>query len=59
MSVETPRCCQSTTTRCVSGAATRRSSVRVAQRLLALAAGIWWNWEVGAPDKRSLVAYDH
>jgi hypothetical protein len=33
--------------------------VRVAQRLLALAAGIWWNWEIGAPNKRSLVAYDH
>jgi hypothetical protein len=33
--------------------------VRVAQRLLALAAGIWWNWEISAPDKRSLVAYDH
>ena len=33
--------------------------VRVAQRLLALATGIWWNWEIGAPDKRSLVAYDH
>jgi ClpX C4-type zinc finger len=33
--------------------------VRVAQRLLALAAGIWWNWELGQPDKRSLVAYDH
>jgi Transposase DDE domain len=33
--------------------------VRVAQRLLALAAGIWWHWEIGAPDKRSLVAYDH
>ena len=33
--------------------------VRVAQRLLALAAAIWWNWELGAPDKRSLVAYDH
>jgi Transposase DDE domain len=32
---------------------------RVAQRLLALAAAIWWNWEIGAPDKRSLVAYDH
>jgi hypothetical protein len=30
----------------------------VAQRL-ALAAAIWWNWETGAPDKRSLVAYDH
>jgi hypothetical protein len=33
--------------------------VRVAQRLLALATAIWWNWEIGAPDKRSLVAYDH
>jgi hypothetical protein len=33
--------------------------VRVAQRLLALASGIWWNWQVGAPNKRSLVAYDH
>jgi Transposase DDE domain len=33
--------------------------VRVAQRLLALAAAIWWNWETGAPTKRSLVAYDH
>jgi len=33
--------------------------VRVAQRLLALAACIWWNWQIGAPVKRSLVAYDH
>ena len=33
--------------------------VRVAQRLLALAAAIWWNWETDAADKRSLVAYDH
>jgi hypothetical protein len=33
--------------------------VRVAQRLLALAAGIWWNWQTGQADKRSLVAYDH
>jgi Transposase DDE domain len=33
--------------------------VRVAQRLLALAAAIWWNWEIGVPDKRSLTAYDH
>jgi hypothetical protein len=24
--------------------------VRVAQRLLALAAAIWWNWQLGAPD---------
>ena len=33
--------------------------VRVAQRLLALAAGIWFNWQLGINDKRSLVAYDH
>ncbi len=33
--------------------------VRVAQRLLALNAGVWHNWLIGAPDKRSLVAYDH
>jgi hypothetical protein len=33
--------------------------VRIAQRLLALATAIWWNWEIGALDKRSLVAYDH
>jgi hypothetical protein len=32
---------------------------RVAQRLLALAAGIWHNWLIGAPNKRSLIAYDH
>jgi hypothetical protein len=33
--------------------------VRVAQRLLALAACIWWNWQTSEPNKRSLVAYDH
>jgi hypothetical protein len=33
--------------------------VRVAQRLLALAACIWHNWRTGASDKRSLIAYDH
>jgi hypothetical protein len=33
--------------------------VRAAQRLLALAAGVWFNWLLGQPDKRSLVAYDH
>lgn len=32
---------------------------RVAARLLALAAGIWHNWLIGAPIKRSLIAYDH
>lgn len=32
---------------------------RVASKLLAMAAGIWHNWKVNAPRKRSLVAYDH
>jgi len=32
---------------------------RVAARLFALAAGIWHNWIIDAPDKRSLTAYDH
>jgi hypothetical protein len=32
---------------------------RVAQRLLAMAAGIWHNWQTGVTSKRSLVAYDH
>jgi hypothetical protein len=33
--------------------------IRVAQRLLALATGVWFNWQINAPIKRSLVAYDH
>jgi len=32
---------------------------RVCQRVCALNAAIWNNWQVGAPVKRSLVAYDH
>src|SRR5699024_720121 len=32
---------------------------RIAQRLLALAAGIWNNWSTEVTDKRSLIAYDH
>ena len=32
---------------------------RIAQRLLALAACIWHNWQTGAHDLRSLIAYDH
>lgn len=31
---------------------------RIAQRLLALAAGLWHNWQIGAPG-RHLTAYDH
>ena len=33
--------------------------VRVAQRLLALAAAIWHNWRIDAPVKRFLITYDH
>jgi len=32
---------------------------RVVQRLLALNTAIWHNWQIGAPTKRSLLAYDH
>ena len=32
---------------------------RIAQRLLAMAAGIWHNWTTGITSKRSLTAYDH
>ena len=32
---------------------------RVAQRLLAMAACIWHNTNIGATGKRSLIAYDH
>jgi hypothetical protein len=31
----------------------------LAARLLTLAAGSWHNWLIGAPIKRSLIAYDH
>jgi hypothetical protein len=32
---------------------------RVAQRLLAMATGIWHNWTTGVTRKRSLIAFDH
>ena len=32
---------------------------RIAQRLLAMATGIWHNWTTGITSKRSLTAYDH
>ena len=32
---------------------------RIIQRLLALNTAIWHNWLIGAPVKRSLIAYDH
>lgn len=34
-------------------------AVRVAQRILAMAAAIWHNHTIGAPVTRSLIAYDH
>ncbi len=33
--------------------------IRVAQRLLALAGVAWFNWQLGAPVKRSLLDDDH
>ncbi|MEG8181833.1 IS982 family transposase [Nocardia terpenica] len=34
-------------------------AIRVAQRVLALAAAIWHNHHINAPTTRSLIAYDH
>ena len=34
-------------------------AIRVAQRILAMAAAIWHNNKTGAPLTRSLIAYDH
>jgi hypothetical protein len=34
-------------------------AIRVAQRVLALAAAIWHNNQTGTPTTRSLIAYDH
>ncbi|MER5918188.1 IS982 family transposase [Streptomyces sp. NPDC001982] len=34
-------------------------AIRVAQRVLAMAAGIWHNNKTGAPVTRSLIAFDH
>ncbi|MDH6708266.1 hypothetical protein P3T27_005005 [Kitasatospora sp. MAA19] len=34
-------------------------AVRVTQRVLAMAAGIWHNNLIGAPVTRSLIASDH
>ncbi len=36
-----------------------RVAIRVARRVLAMAAGIWHNDLIGAPVNRSLIAYDH
>jgi hypothetical protein len=35
------------------------AAIRVAQRILAMAAAIWHNNKTGAPITRSLIAYDH
>ena len=32
---------------------------RISQRILALNAAIWHNWQTNTPTKRSLIAYDH
>lgn len=34
-------------------------AIRVAQRILAMAAATWHNRNTGAPVTRSLIAYDH
>lgn len=34
-------------------------AIRIAQRILAMAAAIWRNSQTGAPVTRSLIAYDH
>jgi hypothetical protein len=34
-------------------------AIRVARRILAMAAAIWPNNKTGAPVTRSLIAYDH
>jgi hypothetical protein len=34
-------------------------AIRVAQRVLAMSAGIWHNNKTGAPDARPLIAFDH
>ena len=34
-------------------------AIRVAQRILVMAAAIWHNNKTGAPVTRSLIAYDH
>ncbi|MEU8695684.1 transposase [Streptomyces sp. NPDC048665] len=36
-----------------------RVAIRVAQRVLAMAAGIWHDNKTGAPDTRPLIAFDH
>ena len=41
------------------GRTTHGVFARVAQRVLAMAAGIWHNWNIGATAKRSFIAYDH
>ncbi len=40
------------------GRTTEGLYVRIAQRLLAMAAAIWHNWATGAAVKRSLITYD-
>jgi hypothetical protein len=41
------------------GRTTEGIYTRIAQRLLAMAATIWHNWQTTTTAKRSLIAYDH
>jgi hypothetical protein len=41
------------------GRTTEGIYARTAQRLLAIAASIWHNWQTGTLARRSLIAYDH
>jgi hypothetical protein len=41
------------------GRTTTGVTVRVLQRILALTASIWHNWQTGQPIMRSLIAFDH
>jgi len=42
-----------------SGRVHPSACARIVQRLLALNACTWHNWQIGAPIKRSLIAYYH
>jgi hypothetical protein len=57
-----PRVLLPSSTQHVRGSGGQRGSfTRLApsRRLLALNAVIWFNWQIGAPVKRFLIAYDH
>jgi hypothetical protein len=49
----------SSTWKPTAAAPSRGVAIRVAQRILAMAAAIWHNNSTGQPVTRSLIAYDH